>query len=341
MRKETNPLNQEKKGEIVWAAKMNEILAAYANMAAAAASSNNGPGSMSGGNGANPANSGLSLAALGLANPSQMDLATAQAFANPHNPFYLAAAAAAAAAANGPMGGGGGPVGFNSSNHPAPGSHMGLPGNHHHHHHHSQLHNSVNTMHPNNNSHLGHHHLSVSVSNNNHQPSTPQSSLRHSQLSPQSNSSGGGGSGGGGGERGVRKPKCARCRNHGMVSWLKGHKRHCKYKDCLCAKCNLIAERQRVMAAQVALKRQQAAEDVVAMTMRCISPSSGQLPPGPVFLDPSAVNDDQDEDDQDQDDQEEAHRHPSVKRVATKHQNGKGIKRPTSEHNASFGVNDG
>lgn len=54
-----------------------------------------------------------------------------------------------------------------------------------------------------------------------------------------------------------RNPFCSRCRNHGKKAQVKGHKRHCEYRNCQCKGCKLVECRQLISAAQIKSRRDQ------------------------------------------------------------------------------------
>jgi len=54
-----------------------------------------------------------------------------------------------------------------------------------------------------------------------------------------------------------RKPSCTLCKNHGMRSNLRGHKRHCPFSNCDCEPCVKGRQRRVVMREQVRLRRKQ------------------------------------------------------------------------------------
>ncbi|XP_061174394.1 protein male abnormal 3-like [Saccostrea echinata] len=59
-------------------------------------------------------------------------------------------------------------------------------------------------------------------------------------------------------ERSVRSVRrCNRCRNHGSLVELKGHKHFCQYRDCTCQACILLEKRKEVCRQAIALRRKQ------------------------------------------------------------------------------------
>ena len=50
--------------------------------------------------------------------------------------------------------------------------------------------------------------------------------------------------------------RCSRCKNHNVTAALRGHKKQCPFRYCTCSKCALVGEKQRIVAAQSALERQ-------------------------------------------------------------------------------------
>lgn len=48
-----------------------------------------------------------------------------------------------------------------------------------------------------------------------------------------------------------RDQMCSRCRNHGIIQLLRGHKNACLFVDCICEKCEITKKRREIMAKQI------------------------------------------------------------------------------------------
>ena len=59
----------------------------------------------------------------------------------------------------------------------------------------------------------------------------------------------------------LSQPKCARCKNHNVDVELRGQKRFCRWRECSCILCVKLKEKQKIMAEQVSLRRQQDEEE--------------------------------------------------------------------------------
>ncbi|CEF61018.1 Doublesex-and mab-3-related transcription factor 3 [Strongyloides ratti] len=70
-----------------------------------------------------------------------------------------------------------------------------------------------------------------------------------------------------------RVPNCQKCGQHGIKSRLKGHKRVCRFKDCNCPKCQVVTERQKLMADQIKIRRRQRKDTILNLTREKITQS--------------------------------------------------------------------
>uniref|UniRef100_A0A0N5A2W3 DM domain-containing protein n=1 Tax=Parastrongyloides trichosuri TaxID=131310 RepID=A0A0N5A2W3_PARTI len=70
-----------------------------------------------------------------------------------------------------------------------------------------------------------------------------------------------------------RVPNCQKCGQHGIKSRLKGHKRICRFKDCNCPKCQVVTERQKLMADQIKIRRRQRKDTILNFTREKITQS--------------------------------------------------------------------